>query len=172
MALPQGRWSGLTQSPHLLSQGSSPWPGQGGRGGGIPKAQTTELTGGTRARCSDSQSQKGPAGCKEWSYVQMAQGSKDTLAAQVSPALSLALFPRRVGDTMKRVCVGALPTDFLTFKFSCICFGKNRSSPTSFLKEGGTSSISFPLVPNPGLLANQGKGRRQGDGSHLALVWG
>lgn len=65
--------------------------------------------------CSDDPRQHGHRGCPEY--------------PQPSP------FSSSPGDQHEGVFLGPSPTGFLTFKFSCICFGKNRSSPTSFLEE-------------------------------------
>ena len=63
------------------------------------------------------------------------------------------------GDT-QGAFLSSSPTGFLTFKFSCICFGKNRSSPTSFLKEGGGKQHLTPLHPQPRTSGQSGKGER------------
>lgn len=98
-----------------------------------------------------------------------AQGHADALASLSIPSLIPSTLV--LGISTKR----SSPIGFLTFKFSCICFGKNKSSPTSFLQKGRKRQHVTPPDPHPRTAGQSGRGETAlgpGDGPCGALVWG
>lgn len=83
---------------------------------------------------------KGPldAFCGPLSRWPKAAGTPLAVSLNIPSPIPLALV---LGNSSKGVFLGPLPSGSLTFKFSCICFGKNRSSPTSFLKKEVKNNI-------------------------------